>query len=48
MTKKMKGLIIAGVLAVTLAIAGASVLGVDEFLKLFDGVTEVIMDKEVN
>lgn len=46
MTKKMKSLIFAGLALGAMAIAGASVLGVDEFLKLFSGVAEIVETKE--
>ena len=42
MTKKMKALIFGGLALGAMAIAGASVLGVDEFLKLFDGMSAII------
>ncbi len=42
MTKKMKTMIFLIVVLGTLSIAGASVLGVDEFLKLFSGISDVV------
>lgn len=42
MTKKMQSMIFAGLALGALAIGGASVLGVDGFLKLFGGVSEIV------
>ena len=42
MTKKMKSMIFAGLALGVMAIAGAAVLGVDDFLKLFSGVSEIV------
>lgn len=42
MTKKMKSIIFAGLALGAMAIVGASVLGVDDFLKLFGGVSEIV------
>lgn len=42
MTKKMKTMIFAGLALGGMAIVGASVLGVDDFLKLFSGVSEIV------
>ncbi len=42
MTKKMKSMIFAGLALGAMAIVGASVLGVDDFLKLFGGVSEIV------
>ncbi len=46
MTIKMKSMVYAGLALGALAIVGASVLGVDEFLALFSGVSEIIEMKE--
>ena len=46
MTKKMKAMIFAGLALGALAIAGASFLGVDDFLKLFGGMSEIIQESE--
>ena len=46
MTKKMKMMVIAAIVLGSLAIGGASILGVDEFLKLFDGVSDIVKDIE--
>ena len=46
MTKKMRNMVIAGLALGAMAIAGASVLGVDGFLKLFSGVAEIVETKE--
>ncbi len=42
MTKKMKSMVFAGLALGAMAIVGASVLGVDDFLKLFSGVNEIV------
>lgn len=46
MTKKMKSMILAGLALGVMAIAGATVLGVDDFLKLFSGVSEIVETTE--
>lgn len=46
MTKKMQSMVIAGLALAAMAIAGASVLGVDDFLKLFSGVSEIVETTE--
>ena len=46
MTKKMRNMICAGLALGAMAIVGASVLGVDDFLKLFGGVSEIIQESE--
>ncbi len=42
MTKKMKSMIFAGLAFGAMVIVGASVLGVDDFLKLFSGMSEIV------
>ena len=42
MTKKMQAMVFAGLALAVVAIVGASVLGVDDFLKLFLGVSEIV------
>ena len=46
MTKKMKSMVFAGIALAAMAIAGASILGVDDFLKLFGGVSEIVQEAE--
>jgi ABC-type uncharacterized transport system permease subunit len=46
MTKKMRSMVIAGFALGAMAIAGAMVLGVDDFLKLFSGVSEIVESVE--
>jgi hypothetical protein len=46
MTKKMKSMVIAGVALAAVAIVGASVLGTDDFLKLFSGMSEIVQEAE--
>ncbi len=46
MTKKMKPIIRAGLALGAIAIVGAAVLGVDDFLKLFGGVSEIVQESE--
>jgi len=46
MTKKMKSMIFAGFALGAMAIVGAYTLGVDDFLKLFGGVSEIVQESE--
>lgn len=46
MTKKMKSMVFAGLAFAVVAVAGASVLGVDGFLKLVGGVSEIVQESE--
>lgn len=46
MTKVKMAVLAAAVLGL-LAIGGASVLGVDEFLKLFGGVSDIVKEIEI-
>lgn len=46
MTKKMQSMVIAGIALAAMAIVGASVLGVDDFLKLFSGMSEIVETTE--
>lgn len=46
MTKKMRNMVIAGLALGAMAIAGSMALGVDDFLKLFGGVNEIVQESE--
>lgn len=45
MTTKMKSMIFGGLALGAMAIAGAAVLGVDDFLRLFQGVSAVVQEQ---
>jgi len=46
MTKKTQFMVLASLALGALAIVGASVLGVDDFLRLFSGVSEIVETTE--
>ncbi len=46
MTKKMQSMVTAGIALAAMAVIGGSVLGTDDFLKLFSGVSEIVKTME--